>query len=131
MIEKLLEEHKRVLIAVLSGLILLGSGISLGVGFIETAEDPSPMQFSGLEEVAPEEISAPQVQSATFPININTASSSELELLSGIGPSKANSIIEYREGHGRFKATSEIMNVSGIGPKTYEKIKGQITVGSQ
>ncbi len=59
MIEKLLEEHKRVLIAVLSGLILLGSGISLGVGFIETAEDPSPMQFSGLEEVAPEEISAP------------------------------------------------------------------------
>lgn len=78
MIEKLLEEHKRVLIAVLSGLILLGSGISLGVGFIETAEDPSPMQFSGLEEVAPEEISAPQVQSATFPININTASSSEL-----------------------------------------------------
>lgn len=61
-------------------------------------------------------------------ININSADSAELTRLSGIGESRAMDIISYREQNGPFKSTEEIKNVSGIGDKTYEKIKENITV---
>lgn len=61
-------------------------------------------------------------------ININTATSEELQTLPGIGEAKAAAIIAYREEHGIFADISEIINVSGIGAKTFEKIRGQITV---
>ncbi len=61
-------------------------------------------------------------------ININTASQSELESLPQIGPVTAGKIIEYREAHGPFSTIEEIQNVSGIGPKTFDKIKDLITV---
>ena len=66
----------------------------------------------------------------TTPININTASSKELQTLSGIGEAKANAIIAYREEHGGFGDISELLNVSGIGEKTFERIRDFITVGS-
>lgn len=62
-------------------------------------------------------------------VNINTTSAGTLdECLSGIGPAYAQSIIDYRESHGGFKTIEEIQEVRGIGPKTFEKIKDQITV---
>lgn len=61
-------------------------------------------------------------------ININTASLSELDSLPGIGPAYAQRIIDYRENHGGFKSVEEIKNVSGIGTKTFEKIKDKITI---
>ena len=48
-------------------------------------------------------------------ININTATQTELETLSGIGPSTALKIIKYREENGAFSAIEDIKNVSGIG----------------
>ena len=63
-------------------------------------------------------------------ININTASQAELETLPGIGPTTAQKIIQYREQNGPFVSTEDIINVSGIGPGTYERIKDLITVGS-
>ncbi|MEW6286076.1 MAG: ComEA family DNA-binding protein [Chloroflexota bacterium] len=62
-------------------------------------------------------------------VNINTASAAELETLPGIGPTIAQKIIEYREQNGPFLSTEDIINVSGIGPGTYERIKDLITVG--
>ncbi len=62
-------------------------------------------------------------------ININTASQSELESLPGIGPTTARKIIEYRDQNGPFINAEDIINVSGIGPGTYERIKDLITVG--
>jgi len=61
-------------------------------------------------------------------ININLASQSELETLSGIGSSFAQRIIEYRQKNGGFKTIEEIMAVPGIGKKTFEKIKEKISV---
>ena len=66
--------------------------------------------------------------SATGLININTASQNELEQLSGIGPSTAEAIVKDREAHGAFASPEDIMRVSGIGPKKFEKIKDEICV---
>jgi competence protein ComEA len=67
-------------------------------------------------------------KSATEVININKATASELELLSGIGETKASAIVNYRTKHGAFKKKKDIINVYGIGEKTYEKIKDKISV---
>lgn len=60
--------------------------------------------------------------------NINTASQCELESLPGIGPTIAQKIIEYRTQNGPFQSIEDIINVSGIGPGTFERIKNLITV---
>ena len=70
--------------------------------------------------------SAPQTANGL--ININTASRSELMQIPGIGESKADRIIAYRENHGRFGSVEEILNVSGIGDGIYEGLKDYITV---
>jgi len=64
-----------------------------------------------------------------FPVNINTASQTDLEALPNIGPVTAMNIITHREQNGAFKDIQEIQNVVGIGPVTYEKIKDLITIG--
>jgi competence ComEA-like helix-hairpin-helix protein len=62
-------------------------------------------------------------------VNINTATLEELDTLYGIGVAKAEDIIAYREGpDGSFESIEEIMNVSGIGEATFNKIKDSITV---
>lgn len=61
-------------------------------------------------------------------ININTATIDDLMNLSGIGESKAKSIVEYRMKNGKFKKIEDILNVSGIGESLFEKIKSNITV---
>lgn len=61
-------------------------------------------------------------------VNINTASLEELQTLSGIGESKAQAIIDYREENGKFSKPEDILEVSGIGEALYEKIKDNITV---
>ncbi|MGJ7921440.1 helix-hairpin-helix domain-containing protein [Neobacillus sp. LXY-4] len=66
--------------------------------------------------------------SASDKVNINTAEASELETLPGIGPSKSAAIIEYREKNGPFKSIEDIQSISGIGQKTFEKLKDKITI---
>jgi comEA protein len=62
-------------------------------------------------------------------IDINRAEAWLLEALPGIGPSKAQAIIAYRQQNGGFKHITEITEVEGIGPAIYEEIKDLITVG--
>lgn len=61
-------------------------------------------------------------------VNINTASSGELENLPGIGLSRAQAIIQYRNDHGRFQQIEDIKAVSGIGDKIFAKLETLITV---
>ncbi len=61
-------------------------------------------------------------------VNINTADAAALQTIPGIGPSKADRIIEYRESEGKFNEIDDIKNISGIGNKTFESIKVYITV---
>ncbi|MCM3517692.1 helix-hairpin-helix domain-containing protein [Staphylococcus xylosus] len=55
-------------------------------------------------------------------INLNTASESQLLSINGIGPTKAKSIVEFREQHGKFESVDQLKEVKGIGAKTLEKI---------
>jgi competence protein ComEA len=64
----------------------------------------------------------------TVKININHATSEELQNLTGIGPSKAEAIIAYREENGPFTSPEGLLEVSGIGEKSFEKIKEEITI---
>lgn len=61
-------------------------------------------------------------------ININSASKEQLMTLEGIGESKAEAIIKYREENGPFTSIEDITNVTGIGEKAFEKIENNITV---
>lgn len=61
-------------------------------------------------------------------VNINKASSEELQQINGVGPSLAEKIILYREQHGKFKSIEELKNVSGIGDKKYEVLEEYVTI---
>jgi competence protein ComEA len=61
-------------------------------------------------------------------INLNTATKEELIALPGIGPAKAQAILDYRSAHGPFKTVEELKDVKGIGAKRFEKIKGELVV---
>jgi competence protein ComEA len=61
-------------------------------------------------------------------LNVNMATPTELEALPRIGPTMAQRIVEYREVNGPFAAIEDIQNVPGIGPATFEELKGLITV---
>jgi competence protein ComEA len=61
-------------------------------------------------------------------VNINTATSAELESLPGVGPKLAQRIIEYREKNGGFKKLEDLMSVQGIGEKNFLKLKGKLSV---
>ncbi|MDQ0339597.1 competence protein ComEA [Caldalkalibacillus uzonensis] len=59
-------------------------------------------------------------------ISINRATAEELQQLPGIGPSRAEAIVRYREENGPFTSVEDIMKVSGIGPKIFENMKDEI-----
>lgn len=61
-------------------------------------------------------------------IDVNTANAMELQLLKGIGTTKADAIVKYRETNGSFSKKEDIMSVPGIGPATYEKIKDRLQI---
>ncbi len=64
-----------------------------------------------------------------LPVNINTATASELSGLKGIGPGLSRRIVEYREVHGPFILPSDIKNVKGVGEKKFLAIKDNIRTG--
>jgi competence protein ComEA len=70
--------------------------------------------------------SAPAAPAAA--ININTASAKDFEGLPGVGPKTAARIIEYRQKNGPFKKIEDLMNVRGIGEKSFLKLKPQLTL---
>lgn len=66
---------------------------------------------------------------ASDKVDLNAATEQELAELDGIGAAKAKAIVEYRKQHGAFKRPEDLMNVSGIGPKTFQSNKDRITIG--
>lgn len=65
------------------------------------------------------------------PVDLNTATVEQLELLPGIGPAKARAIVEYRAQNGPFDAVDALLEVPGIGPATLANIRRQVRVGAR
>ncbi len=86
--------------------------------------------LASLAQAAPQQSSpAPEAKSTQAAIiNINTATVEQLDKLPGIGPKVAARIVEYRQKNGQFKKIEELMNVKGIGEKSFLKLKSQLTI---
>ena len=63
------------------------------------------------------------------PVNINTATSDQLQTVPGIGPATAEKIIQMRRSYGAFKSVDDLRAIRGIGPKRLEKMRRYLTVG--
>jgi competence protein ComEA len=65
---------------------------------------------------------------ASGPVNLNSATAEQLDTLDGVGPATATKILEYRQQHGGFRTVDDLAQISGIGPKKLEALRGQVTV---
>lgn len=91
--------------------------------------ESTPPAAAMREATAEPEDSLQQAPAESEKININTATSAQLETLPGIGPAIAGRIIEHRNTHGSFQRIEDIKNVRGIAEGRFSKIKELITVG--
>ncbi len=96
---------------------------------IKAEEQKTEARYRG-EEIAAEKEAGQMVEppKSAMIININSASSEELQSLPGIGKTYAQRIIEYRETNGDFVSVEDLVKVRGIGGKTLEKLKPFITI---
>ncbi len=100
-------------------LVPLGVGLLLAFAVVATAQPIAQ---------APAAPAAKAAAPATAPVDLNAATASQLEALPGIGPATAKRIVEYREKNGGFKKIEELMNVRGIGEKSFLKLRSLVTV---
>ena len=91
----------------------------------QQSQQDQQIQDDGLESAAVDSVrdESTNTLSAVRLIDLNTASAGELEMLPSIGPATASKIIADREEHGNYETIEDLQRVSGIGPKTIEKIR--------
>jgi competence protein ComEA len=99
-------------------IVLLVLGLA-SLASAQTTATPKPQKAKASKTVA-----AP-----AGPTNLNTATVAQLDALPGVGKSTAQRIVEYRQKNGSFKKIEELMNVKGVGEKSFLKLKPLITVG--
>lgn len=88
--------------------------------------------FSGsaalAHESSPAERREPSAPVAAAPLDLNSATAEQLDTLPGIGPALAERIVAYRAEHGPFAQVEQLNDVKGIGDKTLEKLRPQLTL---
>src|SRR5699024_5584363 len=100
---------------------------TLTVNLAEKVQDQMVVYVGGEEDPLAVAQPSSETSSESQKININLASKDELMQLNSIGSVKADNIIKYREEHGPFNSIEEITNVSGIGDKTFDSLKENLT----
>ena len=125
------------------GILLLTAGFALFTGGWFLAGQSASEPYTVTVSAAPAEPSAPDpAQEETDPdgrpdsllpgemIDVNAAGVYDLDRLPGIGPTKAEAILAYREEHGPFQSVDELLEVSGIGEVTLENLRPYVSVGT-
>ena len=113
----------------LAGTLLVGSGLVLldhyrPDSMAEFQLVPAAVEVPSSVEAAPDKRSAEKER-----VDLNTATSVQLQALPSIGPKTAARILAYRRQHGPFHKPEELQQVPGIGPRTLEKLRPLITCG--
>jgi competence protein ComEA len=102
------------------------------VAVITSGAIPAAAQQASAKSAAkPAAAPAKPAGTATAPVNINTATQAQLESLPGVGAKAAERILEYRQKNGNFKKVEDLMNVKGIGEKSFLKLKPLLTVSDK
>lgn len=110
-----------------AGLVLLLASPRRGEPITLNPASTAVLTATSIASVPTETLIASPV--AGLRVNINTASAVELDLLPGIGPTLAQSIVAYREANGPFEIIEELQNVPDIGPATFQSVLPFITLG--
>jgi competence protein ComEA len=96
-------------------LILLSLLAALSIPTASAAQEQASQAGSARTQMAPT-------------VNLNTATAQQLEALPGVGPRTAQRILDYRQKNGPFKRIEDLMNIQGIGEKSFLRIKPLVTV---
>lgn len=126
----ILKENSRVKDAIEEAGGLLSTANLNSINLAEKVKDGQKIYIPSIydEEVEDSDINMQNQDKQNKKININTATASDLETLTGIGPSTAQKIINYRKENGEFLSIEDIMEVPGIGEAKFESIKEEIEV---
>ena len=88
----------------------------------------APAASAQSKATTPKTAAAATAATAAAPVNLNTATAEQLATIPGVGPKMAERIIDYRQKNGGFKKVEDLMNVSGVGEKSFLKMKPLIAV---
>jgi competence ComEA-like helix-hairpin-helix protein len=84
--------------------------------------------LGGAEPVCAQEGPIPPERALSGVVNVNVADSEQLKLLPGVGPAKAQAILEYRKTKGPFKKVEDLLGVSGIGERALERMRPYVVL---
>ena len=107
-------------------LAALGGAAVLGLGFLVWQQRHAPIRVEPAVHVPAVQWKAALREARQ--VDLNTATVEELERLPEVGPSLAQRIMEYRRTFGAFRRTEDLLQVPGIGPKTYEALQDHVRV---
>ncbi len=94
--------------------------VALAMGLVQSAY--------AAEKAATETTAKPVTATAAAMVNVNTATVDQLTTIKGLGPKKAQAIVDYRKDNGAFKSVDDLKKVPGISEKLFASIKPQVTV---